>query len=70
MRPKVVYVSESDGKITMTKKDMESLLEEMYSAGYADGMSAPRIIPASPTWTPGTQPYGVEVTCKTEGRTE
>lgn len=68
MKPKVVYVSERDGKITMTKEDMESLLEEMYNAGYADGMSAPRIISASPTWTPGTQPYGVTVTCKTEGK--
>lgn len=68
MKPKVIFVFESDGRITMTKEDVESLLEEMYSAGYADGMSAPRVIPASPTWTPGTQPYGYEVTCQTEGK--
>jgi len=57
MKPKVIYMSEMDGIITMTKEDMESLLEDMYNAGYADGMSTPRIIiPASPTGTPGTQP--------------
>ena len=33
----IVFINEKDGKVTLTRKEFEQLLEEKYNEGYAEG---------------------------------
>ena len=63
MRVKVFY-PDRDGTIHLTKKELESLLDEVYNEGYTDGRRNPYFTWTSPYYT-STTPY--ITTCETHG---
>ena len=54
MKVKVFY-PDFDGRISLTKEELENLLDEVYSEGYHDGKQT-RSTPI--TWTSPSGPYG------------
>ncbi len=65
MKPEIIFVSEKDGMITMSKDDLQNLIDRAYSAGYSDGldMSKPVTVPYD---SPGLPPNVIY--CRTDGR--
>ena len=65
MKPIVVFINEKDGKVTMEKEDLESLINQAYEQGKRDGGTTTITTPWTPTtWTPTTPtPLWTEVTC-------
>jgi hypothetical protein len=60
MKPKLIFVNESDGKVIMTKEELERLLDETYEQGKADGgITSPWTINPNPYYG-GTIPCGGE----------
>ena len=54
MKVKVFY-PDFDGRISLTKEELENLLDEVYSEGYHDGKQTR---PTPITWTSPSWPYG------------
>ena len=54
MKIKVFY-PDRDGRISLTKEELENLLDEVYSEGYHDGKQTR---PTPITWTSPSWPYG------------
>ena len=60
MKPIIIYAEEKDGKITITKEELQRIVDEAYRQGKDDGNSYywRNPITITPTWQP---PY--EITC-------
>ena len=54
MKVKVFY-PDFDGRISLTKEELENLLDEVYNEGYHDGKQTR---PITTTWTSPSWPYG------------
>ena len=61
MKPEIIFISEQDGLIRLSKEDIISLIDKAYSAGMADASkitTSPCVVhPTSqwvPTWTDKT----------------
>ena len=77
MKPILVYAEEKDGKIEITKTELQRIVDEAYREGKQDGhytYSTPSPITITPTWedttTPITAPSwrdGWSTTCKADG---
>ena len=57
MKPELIFISEKDGLITLSKEDIITLVDKAYNAGKADA-SPVTTIPwtITPTWTDRTVP--------------
>lgn len=69
MKPELIFINEKDGMVTMTKEDLEALVEKAYQAGRSEvggTITIPRIEPI-PT-TPYYSPDYYKFTCNTEGK--
>ena len=59
MKPIIIYAEEKDDKVTITKAELQRIVDEAYRQGKADGnYYATNPITLTPTWK---WPY--EVTC-------
>ena len=60
MKPIIIYAEEKDGKITITKEELQRIVDEAYQQGKDDNKSCSWATPitVTPTWKP---PY--EITC-------
>ena len=60
MKPIIIYAEEKDGKITITKEELQRIVDEAYQQGKDDNKSCSWVTPitVTPTWKP---PY--EITC-------
>ena len=58
MKVKVFY-PDFDGRISLTKEELENLLDEVYDEGYHDGKQTR---PTPITWTSPSWPYGNAIT--------
>lgn len=57
MKPILVYAEEKDGKIEITKAELQRIVDEAYREGKQDGRytySTPNPITITPTWVEGT----------------
>ena len=59
MKPIIIYAEEKDNKVTITKAELQRIVDEAYRQGKADGnWYTTNPITVTPTWKP---PY--EITC-------
>ena len=60
MKPIIIYAEKKDGKITITKEELQRIVDEAYRQGKADNNTYYRGNPitVTPTWQP---PY--KITC-------
>ena len=59
MKPIIIYAEEKNGKITITKEELQRIVDEAYRQGKEDGnWYTTNPITVTPTWKP---PY--EITC-------
>ena len=78
MKPIVIYPTNKDNKISLTKQEFEDYLKQAYDSGYADGYSAgcatvnqwwntPVTVPTTTpivTWEKTSTPYDpYKITC-------
>lgn len=74
MKPEIIFISERDGLVTMSKEDIITLVDKAYNAGKADASpvtTTPWTI--TPTWTDrtGTVPLKkTDITCSADMRGE
>ena len=65
MKPELIFVNEHDGLVTLSKEDLERIVDTAYKAGQADSsftMQQPWTI--TPTWTERTVPLKkTDITC-------
>ena len=64
----VILTTDKDGKVLLTKDDLQKMLDDAYNKGYSDGKSSSwystiTTTPNSPVW------YGTEVTCSSSSHT-
>lgn len=64
MKPIIIYAEEKDGKITITKEELQRIVDEAYRQGKTDGnwYYTTNPITVTPTWQP---PY--KITCTNHG---
>lgn len=62
MKPIIIYAEEKDDKVTITKAELQRIVDEAYRQGKADAnwyTTTP--ITVTPTWQPPQPPY--KITC-------
>lgn len=62
MKPIIIYAEEKDDKVTITKAELQRIVDEAYRQGKADGNWYTNPITVTPTWQP---PY--KITCTNHG---
>ena len=66
MKPELIFISEKDGMVTLTREDLERIVDSAYKAGQADASyitTTPWTI--SPTWTERVVPMKkTDITCR------
>ena len=68
MKPIIIYAEEKDGKVTLTKDELQRVVDEAYKQGKADGgyyYTTASPITVTPTWQP---PY--KITCTNHSTNE
>ncbi len=58
MKPEIFFVNEKDGMVSISKEDLQLLINRIYEAGKIDGLNIPPYI-TTPT---NTQPYTITPT--------
>lgn len=65
MKPELIFISEKDGMVTLTREDLEQIVDKAYRAGQADASTittSPWTI--NPTWNDVDVPVRqTEITC-------
>lgn len=67
MKPELIFISEKDGLITMSREDLERIVDKAYKAGQADASYITTTPWTIPTWTDRTMTVPVkrtDVTCE------
>lgn len=55
---KVIVIESTDGKLTLTKSELEKMLNDAYDDGFKDGQRVSSTL-TTPSWPP-TMPYKIE----------
>ena len=65
MKPELIFVNEHDGLVTLSKEDLERIVDTAYKAGQADSSSFVMQQPwtITPTWDGTTPLKKTDITC-------